>query len=812
IWEDELNSSDGVGSYIDCLKGAEIYSTSATLADWRLFRQDPNKVKAEPRTRLKEALADCNVSFHNYICTDDALADVLVHELALRGVNWNNEVSLFKKPYHVALLSEWDTTYGRSLPESFTNAVAKSGGTISQIEQFTYLQGLDGQMTQDSRVQAALAKFESASAEQQQSKEEKMDILELQKPEGDSQLDYIPRLATTLREKEREWKKKGERLDAIGVLGSDVYDKLLLLQSLHEHFPEAIFFTTDLDARLFHAKQLKWTRNLIVATSYGLKLNESLQSKVAPFRDGYQSAKFLACLTALGTTNQIKNSDLQPRLFEIGRFGPVDLSAPKPSSSLHPLPRSSATDIVEIVARAAFVFFVGWALVLAMFPKSRSVIGQYFVHDMLANAIVVTTGLAVSAVCVWKGLPRYFGFVAFGGVLTVGWFNAKSNLLTLRHPLTASAKAFAASFVFVAVALSAMTALIVTNSNKTDGQPFAWLDGISLWPTEVIRVIAIVFGVAMLAKMRFDLQRETRKTKDEFGLPPTATQRGAWQRLLKLHEWPTFSIGGWHSKAVSGDAIDANVLWAEYADRGCELFRYARAARTVVVAFAFAASLLLLLPIPVLPHRGDFSRIFDVSTLVCCIVVLFLVTFYVSDASHLCGKCISILNKHRTLWPRNGMVTPDQAMLEGTADLLDIRFIARRTAEVGKMIYYPFLIIVLLLVARNAMFAAWHWSLYLYIIFGLNIGYAFLAAVRLRQIAEKARKLALKRLREKELQAIASKAKSFKLDYLRNCITQVEEENTGAFAPLFHQPIFKAALMPFGGAGVVTALQYMLGV
>ena len=34
------------------------------------------------------------------------------------------------------------------------------------------------------------------------------------------------------------------------MLGSDVYDKLLILQALRPAFPRAVFFTTDLNARL----------------------------------------------------------------------------------------------------------------------------------------------------------------------------------------------------------------------------------------------------------------------------------------------------------------------------------------------------------------------------------------------------------------------------------------------------------------------------------------------------------------------------------------------------------------------------------
>src|SRR5262249_22087699 len=124
-------------------------------------------------------------------------------------------------------------------------------------------------------------------------------ILDLERPEGPSQLDYVPRLALEIKERQREAEHDHKPLRAIGVLGSDVYDKLLVLQSLYKLFPNVIFFTTDLDARLLHPAELGWSRNLIIASSFDLELGEHLQGAVPPFRDTYQTGKFLACLAAL---------------------------------------------------------------------------------------------------------------------------------------------------------------------------------------------------------------------------------------------------------------------------------------------------------------------------------------------------------------------------------------------------------------------------------------------------------------------------------------------------------------------------------
>src|SRR5262249_3537777 len=97
--------------------------------------------------------------------------------------------------------------------------------------------------------------------------------------EGEPQIDYVRRLAQRMKEEERDHKS---RFKAIGIVGNDVYDKLLLLKALRPQFPDAVFFTTDLDVRLLQPGDYPDTRNLLIASHYGLSLNKCLQGQVAP--------------------------------------------------------------------------------------------------------------------------------------------------------------------------------------------------------------------------------------------------------------------------------------------------------------------------------------------------------------------------------------------------------------------------------------------------------------------------------------------------------------------------------------------------
>jgi hypothetical protein len=69
---------------------------------------------------------------------------------------------------------------------------------------------------------------------------------------------------------------------------------LLVLRALRPQFPEAVFFTTDLDEAFTMGSEITWTRNLVVSSSFGLSLHKSIQREIPAFRGSYQTSAFLA--------------------------------------------------------------------------------------------------------------------------------------------------------------------------------------------------------------------------------------------------------------------------------------------------------------------------------------------------------------------------------------------------------------------------------------------------------------------------------------------------------------------------------------
>ncbi len=163
---------------------------------------------------------------------------------------------------------------------------------------FRYLRGIDG-------VGLTREPSNGRSSEKRAAKEEgerePSDTEAGVNPTGGSQRDYLRRIERSLLDLHRQQQRAGGRgILAIGVVGTDVYDKLLILRAVHGRFPRACFFTTDLDAELVRPSELPFTRNMIVVSHFGLTLHPSLQREVAPFRDSYETATYLAALLAIG--------------------------------------------------------------------------------------------------------------------------------------------------------------------------------------------------------------------------------------------------------------------------------------------------------------------------------------------------------------------------------------------------------------------------------------------------------------------------------------------------------------------------------
>jgi hypothetical protein len=210
------------------LDGVKLYSWSATAMDELLA---PRSQQRKPRTAIKEYMKKkWGLDFINVSATDDQLAAELFDELKLRNVD------LSDPKQHAALIFESDTFYGRTIPVSFVAQVRlmqldrmgcavrplpamiesvfqvlktpecrsprAMSGAVSNVHSYSYLRGIDGKLLKEpGDFGQSSSRNAGPSGAKNQSKDNEE---EMNRAEGQNQLDYIPRLALDLQNLERE--------------------------------------------------------------------------------------------------------------------------------------------------------------------------------------------------------------------------------------------------------------------------------------------------------------------------------------------------------------------------------------------------------------------------------------------------------------------------------------------------------------------------------------------------------------------------------------------------------------------------------
>lgn len=289
----------------------------------------PGRQKIISELKRKRSFSDV----FNYVHTDTDLARAVDSELQERGIKLANKDCSEADTDHLVLIVDRDTYAGRKMFDAYKSMIRQrmDGQNPKNLHTYNYLSGLDGVETRGSAGIAGDNPGRNGT-ENPISKTGFTSNPDPNRAEGSHQIDYLVRLSESIERLEGSLvKEKRGHIRAIGIHGADLYDTLIILQALRPQFRDTIFFTTDLDARLFSPIEHKWTHNLLVISSYGLRLADEFQSHTPEFRDSRQTALFAAMRAALGNerlrTFGTNPNPPAPRLFEIGRFGPRELVA-----------------------------------------------------------------------------------------------------------------------------------------------------------------------------------------------------------------------------------------------------------------------------------------------------------------------------------------------------------------------------------------------------------------------------------------------------------------------------------------------------
>gem|GEM_PF-2550918 len=147
---------------------------------------------------------------------------------------------------------------------------------------------------------------------------------------------------------------------------------------------------------------------------------------------------------------------------------------------------------------------------------------------------------------------------------------------------------------------------------------------------------------------------------------------------------------------------------------------------------------------------------------------------------------------------------------EALSNWMLIQLIARRTEVVGKFIFFPFIVLFLIFVARLHYFDNWHAPVGLALVLSMYAVLAWSGAVYLRHSAEKLRTLVAQRLDKQLMGAYAAEPPNkIAADRIQYVLNEVKTINTGAFASYLQQPALQSLLVPVGGISGVKVLEFL---
>lgn len=749
--------------------------------------------------------------FLSTVTTDDQVAGMMIDELERRRVD------LLDGREKLAVIGEWDTLYARVFPVTVRDELEKRCNLLEgerrvqcltaakdAVRKYSYLRGLDGAVP--GRGPEKTTQLPAANAEARSSRNVRQD----EYPVGRNQFDSMRRLAEGIHRWQAELEARDEELGAIAVVGTDVYDKQLVLQAVHSRFPGALLVTTDLDARLLHPSQYHWSRNLIVVSSYGLELHDTLQQGVPPFRDSYQTATYLAALLATGPIRaqegivDEKTLRLSPRVFEVARDGAYDI-----------------TPVSEDEGEPA------------LHPPRRDPWSEPWVSIESLSLVVILMILCA--------------------LLAPGWWRF------LTGDVTSISRGAVKWLVFLTLSLSLLVLAAIFLGGGRGGEPFQWFNGISIWPTVMMRVAIVVASLYFVLKMRFRLKEEEEKLNDDLALVvdgESALERwrlthraarrfylrprqgrsqavagGALDRVrifwlalsrylarVSIYAWEVKNRRAEKERAVRGlRPAPGLFVWRRYQSKGLLSHRMLRVVPVSVLYVVFGYGFICLTGPPRVPVRGDVAWYVEwISCLLAFGAAIFLV-FFVVDATRLCEQFVRDLAMRKTHWPLESRRALAQTLgipeySKGDVDDdMDVEIIARLTEVVGRLIFAPFFVLFIVLLSRNSYFDRWTWTWSFVAVHAFVLVYAVRYAARLRSQAERARREAVDRLKrlENEYGSQGESEDRRRLERIQYLVERIQNVRRGAFVPWSQHPVVRVLVIPFGGVGFMVLLELL---
>lgn len=736
-------SSEDLANYVAAPKGKFAPDISFMRATIPIKRLRPNGSDVIP------------LSLHP-ITSDDVLVDALFRELSLR-IPALNRTSPKHAPSDshdasaqsaglplIVVFTESDTNYSRAI----ASELREKFGERATLAVYSYLRGLDG------RPENIADTAESDKSKTHDSVSSLLQGRAISETSfGTSQFDYLRRLAQRL---ESETKgPKGRDVVAVGILGSDIYDKMLVLQAVRPELPAAIFFTTDLDALYLERENQPFTRNLVVASADSLDANQSngLDWKLPPMRESYQTVLAKEVRELLSHSQPNTAPDATPNMahvFEIAPGKSIELGLSEDASS-----KSGAANFVlrQLSKKMLNIFIFGFALGNAFLILKAVSTRKFSRHKDCAEAV----GAAMHP---WARTLVY-------AEVTI----ALLGILYLLYQVSGS------------------------SATKLFGEPLAL--GVSIWPSVMIRLLAFLVALILLLTASYSFVAG--------GTPSREKLEKALPVRMKL---PLAHCLREESARMCRNVIQEAVLPLEEQtfDQHLEkLFDLnARRKRIILTSVFYLLASFFLFAIwpPSVPGRGAFSFLSEKVVLSLGVSLYIIHLIFCLDL-HL--SAFTFVRALRSLY--SGPVQEKIAladvkietkqMLEATSNL---------TSIIGKTLLYPLTVLILIILSRLRLFDNWVMTPSLIVTFLAGALLLVAASLILWLEGSRLKKVVLDNYdatpaTTAEAEAAAAKEKE-----------QLRAINEGVFAAWYNQPIFAAifsAAAVFGSLSVAGPIARM---
>jgi hypothetical protein len=683
------------------LSRAEFYNSASTAPNRMLAelnRQDLDAFVTEQFQRITGELPRREVTLQRTVGHDGELIRKLEAEIRLRLSPDSRR--------RIVVVAERDSLYAQSLVAELRHRLGgPGGGERLPLEVVYFFRGLDGVTTREAAAPPPANKA----------------AVTLEWPESRDQLDYLRRLGTEL--KRSDTNPQLPPIGAIGIFANDVHDKLLVLQALHEDFPDRMFFTTDMDARYLHPRTQAFTRNLVVASSLPLAFHAPprrapgaagpepvhLQAGTPPLRDIYQTSTYAAARRAGYRDEACRQREraalelalANPSLYEVGRSNAVPLAG-YALEARPPVSSAGRVLVAVLMVGVTGTLLLIWPSTPAIRQARRAflrvpTLSNQPQMDMTAIVLVALhAGLFsyVLASLIEFVLPSRLDFIhalllaslaAFGALLAV-----LPSLLSARRDQPPPPDQPAGIDRLHLVVLLMMAGVWLWLAWPAAGwrsaascntcEPVAWLEGVSAWPSHLIHLLALFTIFWTLDWAWASTLQQLREDADWLRLPralPRPVTRHRMSGLLS--DWfRQISVLYW--RAPPCFSCDFERLWQAYAARGEARPRAARALVWFVLTLLLVGLVFLGLSegqVPEVPVRGAEHRQIVQATLYVILLMLPLLIVCVGDATLLLLRFVHHLNAGRSFYPDATIQVFARSLGEEHQALWSQRFAAR---------------------------------------------------------------------------------------------------------------------------------------